>query len=134
MAHPIYNIAFCKLGHKIIAGLIDESPHNRCTKKEVSVAMNASLKLDPTKDFAAVTEEVITTALRCGAFDTTTRAFWAYKGRYGSIRDAEVPEPKSAKAGKGKAKAGDAEVTEAKPAKARKGKAEAAPEEATEAA
>lgn len=122
MAHPIYNALFCKLGHKVIAGLIDGSSHNRCTKEEVSVAMNAALKLDPAKDFAAVTEQVVEAALRSGAFDTATRAFGDYRGRYGGIRDAEVPESKPAK-GKGKGKS-----------KAKAEKAEAAPEAASEAA
>jgi len=69
--------------------------------------MNAALNLDSAKDFAAVTESVVETALRSGAFDTATRAFGDYRGRYGGIRDAEVPETeaKPAKAkGKGKTK------------------------------
>lgn len=112
MAHPIYNASFCKLGHKIIAGLIDESVHNRCTKEEVAVAMNAALNLDPKKDFAALTEQDIEAAVRSGAFDTATRAFGDFRGRYGGLRDAAVPEPAPKAKAKGKGR-----------------KAEAAPEE-----
>ena len=90
MAHPIYNATFCKLGHKIISDLIDESPHHRCTKEEVAEALNAALNLDPVKDWSAVTKEVVETALRSGAFDSSTRAFGDYKGRYGGIREAEL--------------------------------------------
>ena len=97
MAHPVYTAKFCSLGHKVTSRLVDASKHNRTTKEEVAAELNKELGLKEDEDLAAVYPNCVEDAIRSGAFDSATRAFGDFRGRYGGIREAEAPAaPKNA--------------------------------------
>lgn len=97
MAHTNITSKVCKLGHNIIASMIDARQEAgesaRVTRDEVASALNDKLGLTPV-DRAYWDEGDVRTALRWGAFDTDTRMFHDMPGRYGGIRDVDVDEQK----------------------------------------
>lgn len=88
--HPYLLASVCALGHTVVANLIDNNTHSRCTADSVAEALNAEQKLDP-ESREAWTPEAVKVAVRTGAFDKPgKREFYDFRGRYGAIRDVDV--------------------------------------------
>ncbi len=98
MSHPIFSSKFCSAGRKAISDLLKESPTGgNCQRDQVAAVINAALGLVPGKSPHAVDAETVKAAVNNGAFDTKSRAFYCFKGRFGGIREAEVVQPKPKK-------------------------------------
>jgi len=99
MSHPIFSQKVCKLGHTVIAQMLDAralaGESARVTRNEVADRLNEILCLESDSP-QAWTAEAVRVALRSEAFDTEQRMFHDMPGRYGGIRDVNVEEYKAA--------------------------------------
>lgn len=84
-----FNAVHCRAGHKVISRIIDESSHNRATGEEIAEQLNIELKLDPESREAWNVDDV-KCAVYEGAFDSKTRHFGYYRGRYGGYREYDI--------------------------------------------
>lgn len=86
-----FNATHCRAGHKVICSLIDSSDHRRATGEEIAALLNTELKID-SESREAWTVDDVKCAVYEGAFDSKTRHFSYFRGRYGGYReyDAEV--------------------------------------------
>lgn len=86
----MFNAKHCKVGHKVLAGLIDEHPHNKANGEEVAAGINKALGIKE-DDRTAWTPEAVKVAVAVGAFDKPgQREFYFWRGRYGGYRDVDL--------------------------------------------
>jgi hypothetical protein len=86
----MFNAKHCKVGHKVLAGLIDEHPHNKANGEDVAAGINKALGIKA-DDRAAWTPDAVKVAVAVGAFDKPgKREFYFWRGRYGGYRDVDL--------------------------------------------